>query len=53
MFLERHYNSPIRKKTDIERLQYIIYHQNKRICILKKIIIIETLCIIYLIYAFV
>ena len=51
MFLERHerhYNSPIRKKHPIEKLQDIIYHQNKKICILKKIITVETLYIIYL-----
>lgn len=45
---ERHYNSPIRKKLPIEKLQNIIYHQNKKIYILKKIITVETLYIIYL-----
>ena len=45
---ERHNNSPIRKKNTIEKLQDIIYKQNKKIYILKKIITVETLYIIYL-----
>lgn len=45
---ERHYISPIRKKHDVEKLQDIIHQQNKKICILKKIITLETLYIIYL-----
>lgn len=47
MFFERPYNSPIRKKTVIEKLEHIINHQNRKIYILKKIITVETLYIIY------